>query len=107
MRLSEWQAEFFEQRVETPRSGADGVYFREQVFGAVEVLSSALPDIVEALGEQNFRFFVRELLTTTAPRDALGTSLERPFLELLATRPELAELDGLQRAVTSRLAALQ
>lgn len=107
MRLSDWQAEFFEQYVETPRSGADGVYFREQVFGAIDVLSSALPDIADALGEHNFRFFVRELLSTTAPRDALGTSLERPFLEFLASRPELAQLEGLQQTIARRLAAAQ
>ena len=43
------------------------------------------------LGEQNFRFFVRELLAVTQPCDALGTSLIAPFLEFLWRG---AELDG-------------
>ena len=89
--LSEWQAGFFETRVRTPASGPDGVYFREQVFGALEVLSDALPELEAALGEQNFRYFVRELLREAQPRDALGTSLIEPFLELLLERPELSD----------------
>ena len=107
MRLSEWQAEFFERRIETPSSGPDGVYFREQVFGAIDVLSHALPDVEDALGERNFRFFVRELLATTAPRDALGTSLTAPFLEFLASRPELRELESLQQTIERRLVAFR
>lgn len=88
--LDEWQARFFEERVSTAASGPEGVYFREQVFGAVEVLAEALPDVQAALGEQNFRYFVRELLRTTQPRDALGTTLIDRFQAFLKTRPELA-----------------
>ena len=87
--LSEWQARFFAERVQAPASGEDGVYYREQVFGAIEVLSEALPEIADALGENNFRYFVRELLRETQPTDALGTSLVTPFLDLLKNRPEL------------------
>lgn len=107
MRLAEWQAKFFEERIETPASGADGVYFREQIFGAVDVLSNALPDIEEALGERNFRFFVRELLATTAPHDALGTSLTAPFLEFLASRSELQDVAALQETVERHLTAFR
>ncbi len=56
--LSAWQAQFFSERVCTRASGPHAVYFREQVFGALDVLSEALPDLQVALGEQNFRFFV-------------------------------------------------
>ena len=84
--LSDWQARFFEERVETPRSGPDGVYFREQVFGALDVLSSALPEVEEALGAQNFRFFVRELLATTQPTDSMGVSLIPLFQDFLKSR---------------------
>jgi hypothetical protein len=59
------------------------VYFREQVFGALGVLSEALPDVQASLGEQNFRFFVREFLSSRQPQDALGTTLIAPFLEFL------------------------
>lgn len=89
--LSEWQAQFFADRVETPASGEEGVYYREQVFGAIEVLAEALPEIAEELGENNFRYFVRELLRETQPKDALGTSLVAPFLNLLRHRPELQD----------------
>lgn len=89
-RLAAWQAQFFSARVCTPSSGPDGVYFREQVFGALDVLSEALPDPQTALGEQNFRFFVREFLNNAQPRDALGTTLIEPFVEFLRTRPELS-----------------
>jgi hypothetical protein len=68
------------------------VYFREQVFGALQVLSDALPELHEALGEPNFRFFVREFLNDAQPQDALGTTLVEPFLEFLRVRPELAEV---------------
>ncbi len=88
--LSDWQARFFDERVCEPASGREGVYFREQVFGALDVLEKALPEVQESLGEQNFRFFVREFLRTTQPCDALGTSLIAPFEEFLKTRPELA-----------------
>ncbi len=89
-RLAAWQAQFFSARVCTPSSGPGGVYFREQVFGALDVLSEALPDLQTALGEQNFRFFVREFLNNAQPRDALGTTLIEPFVEFLRTRPELS-----------------
>jgi len=88
--LHAWQARFFSDRVRTPSSGADGVYFREQVFGALDVLSEALPELRDALGEPNFRFFVRELLTEAQPHDAFGTTLVEPFLWFLLTRPELS-----------------
>jgi len=81
--LSTWQAQFFSDRVCARASGTDGVYFREQVFGALAVLSEALPDLQTTLGEQNFRFFVREFLSTQQPQDALGTTLIEPFLEFL------------------------
>jgi hypothetical protein len=81
--LSIWQAQFFSERVCTRASGRDGVYFREQVFGALAVLSEALPDVQASLGEQNFRFFVREFLSSRQPQDALGTTLIAPFLEFL------------------------
>jgi hypothetical protein len=99
MQLSEWQAEFFAERVATPNSGEAGVYFREQVFGAVDVLSGALPDLEATLGAQNFRFFVREMLTVHQPSDALGHSLVLPFLDFLESRDELAELDRVRRAI--------
>lgn len=81
--LSIWQAQFFSERVCARASGRDGVYFREQVFGALAVLSEALPDVQASLGEQNFRFFVREFLNSRQPQDALGTTLIAPFLEFL------------------------
>lgn len=87
--LAEWQARFFDERVCTPVSGPEGVYFREQVFGALDVLADALPEIQASVGEQNFRFFVREFLRVTQPRDALGTTLVEPFQAFLRTRPEL------------------
>ena len=89
--LSRWQAQFFSERVRTRSSGADGVYFREQVFGALDVLSDALPDLQSTLGEENFRFFVRELLQNVQPKDALGTSLVEPFLCFVLSRPELSQ----------------
>jgi hypothetical protein len=88
--LSSWQLTFFDERARTPASGTDGVYYREQVFGALEVLSDALPEIEEALGANGFRFFVRELLAAAQPTDSLGTSLIEPFLEFLSRRPELS-----------------
>ena len=94
--LEGWQSQFFAERVASPASGAEGVYFREQVFGALDVLSTALPDLEEALGEPNFRYFVRELLSTTQPTDAMGTSLIPAFLDLLHRRPELSNLERLQ-----------
>lgn len=90
-RLSAWQAEFFSTRVCTPLSGAEGVYFREQVFGALDVLSEALPEVSLALGEQNFRFFVREFLSVTQPQDAMGMTLIEPFLDFLLGRRELLD----------------
>jgi len=89
--LTEWQAEFFANHVRARRSGADGVYFREQVFGALDVLDSALPELEAALGEHNFRFFVRELLAVTQPTDAMGTSLIVRFLDFLSERAELRD----------------
>lgn len=101
--LSDWQASFFAERVQTPASGHEGAYFREQVFGALEVLSDALPELEAALGQQNFRYFVRELLRETQPRDAMGTSLFEPFLSFLQARPELSDqaplLDLVHRAL--------
>lgn len=88
--LASWQAQFFVERVCSPAKGKEGVYFREQVFGALDVLSEALPDLQSALGEQNFRFFVRELLAELQPREAFGTSLIEPFLGFLLARPELS-----------------
>jgi len=88
--LSAWQAQFFSERVSTRASGREGVYFREQVFGALGVLSEALPDVQAAVGEQNFRFFVREFLSAYQPQDALGTTLIEPFRSFLRTRPELS-----------------
>lgn len=87
--LSEWQARFFSERVSARCSGPEGVYFREQVFGALSVLSEALPEVQATLGESNFRYFVREFLSGTQARDALGTSLVEPFLSFLEDRPEL------------------
>jgi hypothetical protein len=76
------------------------VYFREQVFGALAVLSEALPDVQAALGEQNFRFFVREFLSSRQPKDALGTTLIEPFLSfLLAEDAKLARPLGLRRII--------
>ena len=72
--LSVWQARFFSERVCTRASGRDGVYFREQVFGALAVLSEALPDVQASLGE---------FLSSRQPQDALGTTLIAPFLEFL------------------------
>ena len=106
MTLSDWQAEFFAERVRAAASGAEGVYFREQVFGALEVLSGALPDLEEALGEGNFRFFVRELLSTVQPTEAMGTSLIVPFLEFLRARPELAEARPVQQLVERTLESI-
>ena len=106
--LSKWQAQFFSKRVRTPSSGADGVYFREQVFGALDVLSDALPDMQSALGEQNFRFFVRELLQKVQPKDALGTSLVEPFLCFVLSSPQLSERPSelaLVRATLERVRA--
>lgn len=89
--LSEWQARFFSERVSARSSGPEGVYFREQVFGALSVLSEALPEVQSSLGESNFRYFVRELLSSTQVKDALGTSLVEPFLSFLEDRPELTK----------------
>ena len=98
--LSTWQTQFFSERVCARSSGRDGVYFREQVFGALAVLSEALPDLHEALGEQNFRFFVREFLSNRQPQDALGTTLIEPFLAfLLAEDAKLAPPLGLGRMI--------
>jgi len=88
--LSEWQAHFFVERVRDRLSGPEGVYFREQVFGALSVLSEALPEVQANLGESNFRYFVREFLSSSQPEDALGTTLVEPFLKFLEGRPELA-----------------
>ena len=65
------------------------MYFREQVFGALSVLSEALPEVEASLGETNFRYFVREFLSSAQPSDAMGTSLVEPFLSFLRARPEL------------------
>lgn len=89
--LSEWQARFFSERVSAGRSGPEGVYFREQVFGALSVLSEALPEVEASLGESNFRYFVREFLRSTQAQDALGTTLVEPFLSFLEDRPELTK----------------
>ena len=98
--LSTWQTQFFSERVCARSSGRDGVYFREQVFGALAVLSEALPDVQAALGEQNFRFFVREFLSSQQPKDALGTTLIEPFLSfLLAEGAKLAPPLGLRRMI--------
>jgi hypothetical protein len=99
MPLADWQSAFFAERVARAASGDDGVYFREQVFGAVEVLSQSLPELEELLGARNFRYFVRELLTAHQPKDALGTTLIGPFLEFLATRDELRALTEVQNAI--------
>ncbi|MGB3052966.1 MAG: hypothetical protein WBB42_18330 [Polyangiales bacterium] len=88
--LSEWQARFFSERVSARSSGREGVYFREQVFGALAVLSEALPELEASLGKSNFRYFVREFLSSTSPQDAFGTTLVEPFLSFLEGRPELA-----------------
>lgn len=87
--LSNRQERFFSERVYDRSSGPDGVYFREQVFGALSVLSEALPEVEASLGEANLRYFVREFLSNAQPRDALGTSLVEPFLSFLRGRPEL------------------
>ena len=102
MRLAEWQAKFFAEYVVQPRSGDQGVYFREQVFGAVDVLSGALPDLEALLGTPNFRYFVREMLVQHQPCDALGTSLVGPFLDFLAGRGELQELPHVQEAIAAK-----
>ena len=99
MPLSEWQAAFFAERVATAASGREGVYFREQVFGALDVLTDALPELEEALCEQNFRFFVRELLAATQPTDAMAISLIDSFLSFLANREELSGLASVQRLI--------
>ncbi len=109
MPLADWQSAFFAERVAHAASGDDGVYFREQVFGAVEVLSGALPELETLLGARNFRYFVRELLTEHQPKDALGTSLIVPFLDFLETRDELQGLreveESIQRARESETSA--
>lgn len=64
---------------------------REQVFGALSVLSEALPELEASLGESNFRYFVREFLRSTQAQDALGTTLVEPFLSFLEDRPELTK----------------
>jgi hypothetical protein len=103
--LSEWQARFFEERVAKPQSGDDGVYFREQVFGAVDVLTGALPELEATLGTANFRFFVREFLSVAQPGDALGHSLVAPFLEFLSGRDELRSLDHVQQSIVEARAS--
>lgn len=105
--LQAWQVRFFSERVRTPSSGADGVYFREQVFGALDVLSEALPELRDALGEPNFRFFVRELLTEAQPHDAFGMTLLEPFLQFLLTRPELSEHPQLLQPVRDAIERLR
>lgn len=107
MPLSDWQAAFFTERVRSPASDADGVYFREQVFGALEVLSGALPEVEEALGVQSFRFFVREFLMNQQPRDALGTTLVEPFLDFLLRRPELATAEEQLAQIRGTLATIR
>lgn len=104
MRLSEWQARFFAERVARPESGDAGVYFREQVFGAVDVLNGALPELEATLGTQNFRFFVKEMLASHPPRDALGYSLIAPFLDFLEAREELRAVDHVQRLIADERA---
>ena len=101
MSLSEWQARFLRERVVEPRSGDEGVYFREQVFGAVDVLSSSLPELESTLGIQNFRFFVKEFLEVRQPSDALGTSLIDPFLEYLSLREEVVPNENVRAAITA------
>ena len=64
-------------------SGPEGVYYREQVFGALQILSDALPEVQEELGEPNFRFFVREFLKENRLADALGTTMVTPFVDFL------------------------
>ena len=88
--LAEWQRRFFLERVHKPASEAAGIYFREQVYGALDVLSEALPDLLSALGDRNFRFFVREFLGHHQPRDALGTTLVEPLLWFRSERPEVS-----------------
>lgn len=105
--LSLWQKAFFERRVCTRSSGNDGVYFREQVFGALDVLSDALPDLVVALGEQNFRFFVREFLEGDQPRDAMGFTMIAPFLEFLRHRPELSSHPVVVQLIRQTLESLK
>lgn len=105
--LSRWQTRFFTERVSARSSGRDGVYFREQVFGGLQVLCDALPELHEALGEPNFRFFVREFLSDAQPRDALGTTLIEPFLEFLRNRPELAEIPEQLDCVRNAIQELQ
>ena len=104
--LAAWQREFFSERVQRAASGTEGTYFREQVFGALDVLSDALPDVHLALGEQNFRFFVRELLTECQPMDALGTTLIEPFLRFLRNRPELMGDPVLEERIQGAIDAL-
>ena len=105
--LADWQRRFFSERVQKPASGAEGVYFREQVYGALDVLSEALPDLLNALGERNFRFFVREFLSHCQPRDALGTTLVEPFLWFVSDRPELSADPGLADLVGVAIEALR
>ena len=104
--LSEWQDEFFAERVRGPASGLGGVYYREQVFGAVEVLADALPELEAVLGAANFRFFVRELLSATQPHDALGLTLVEPFLRMLLDREELSNHSVVLDQVRKDLEAL-
>ena len=106
MPLCDWQAAFFAERVRTPASGREGVYFREQVFGALEVLAEALPELEQALGEQTFRFFVREQLATTQPTDAMGASLVAPFVDFLSKREELSGSEPVQALIASARANL-
>ena len=105
--LAAWQRAFFSERVQGAASGAEGTYFREQVYGALDVLSDALPDVHVALGERNFRFFVRELLRERQPSDALGTTLIEPFLRFLRNRSELSDDPLLEERVQAAIHALE
>ena len=85
--LADWQRAFMSE-VRQPKSPDFDVYYRDQVFAAVDVLEAHFPVTSEVLG-RNFRYFVREMVGTQLSRDVHGLSWVAAFAVFLGGRPEL------------------
>jgi hypothetical protein len=68
------------------------VYRRNAVFAAADAFELLFPSVRAALGLQNLRFFVRELLAAEPPATPSWLDAARPFPDFLRGRPELAAL---------------